>query len=264
MSTLLGSDPATAPQADVRHSEYVLRLADTSLILAQQLSMWVGHAPALEEDLGLANIALDLLGQARLLLSHAASRDGLGHSEDTLAFLRDPADFRNLALVEQPNGDFAQTILRQFLFDVYQDELYSELQASTDASLAAIARKALKETRYHVRYSSGWVIRLGDGTQESHLRLAQALTSLWPYTAEFFDSDALDDSMCRLGVAPNLAALDPRWRTRVKDVLQEATLELPAPAKHRWYGKRGQHGEALSHLLAQMQYLPRRYPGARW
>jgi ring-1,2-phenylacetyl-CoA epoxidase subunit PaaC len=257
-------EPAASPVPDAQRASYVLRLADTSLVLMQQLSMWVGHSPALEEDLGLANIALDLLGQARLLLSHAAALEGSGRNEDELAFLRDPAEFRNLTLVEQPNGDFAHTMLRQLLFDVYQEELFGGLERSNDPDLAAIARKTLKETRYHVRYSSGWVIRLGDGTAESHGRLAQALTSLWPYTAELFDCDALDESMFRLGFAPDLADLKPRWRARVGDVLQEATLALPSPASHHWYGKRGQHGEGLSRLLAEMQYLPRMYPGAQW
>jgi ring-1,2-phenylacetyl-CoA epoxidase subunit PaaC len=266
VSTALGEIDAASPlpAPDASRAEHVLRLGDTSLILMQQLSMWIGHSPALEEDLGLANVALDLLGQARLLLSHASSLDGSGRSEDELAFLRDPADFRNLTLVEQPNGDFAQTILRQFLFDVYQEELFGELQRSADPGLAAIARKTLKEVRYHVRYSSGWVIRLGDGTAESHRRLALALASFWPYTAEFFDVDVLDEAMARRGFAPHLVDLEPRWRARVGDVLQEATLELPSPAKYRWYGKRGQHGEGLSRLLAEMQCLPRMYPGTQW
>lgn len=249
---------------DAERARYVLRLADTSLVLMQQLSLWVGHSPALEEDLGLANIALDLLGQARLLLSHASALDGTGRSEDELAYLRDADEFRNLTLVEQPNGDFAQTMLRQCLFDAYQEELFGELQHCADSELAAIARKTLRETRYHLRYSSGWIIRMGDGTAESHRRLAQALTCLWPYTSELFDSDSLDVSMCGRGFAPDLQELKPRWRARVGDVLQEATLELPAPASHRWYGKRGEHGEGFSRLLADMQSLARRYPGARW
>lgn len=257
-------EPAVAALPDAERARYVLRLADTSLVLVQQLSQWVGHAPALEEDLGLANISLDLLGQARLLLSHASVLDGTGRGEDELAYLRDADEFRNLTLVEQPNGDFAHTMLRQFLFDVYQDELFGELQRCADAELAAIARKTLKETRYHLRYSSGWVIRMGDGTDESHRRLAQALAFLWPYTSEFFDSDSLDESMCRRGFAPDLQALEPRWRARVGEVLQEATLAPPIRARHRWYGKRGQHSEGFSRLLAEMQYLPRRYPGAQW
>ncbi len=258
------AERAPPPVSGDERAEYVLRLADTSLILAQRLSEWVGHAPALEEDLGLANVTLDLLGQARLLLAHAALLEGRGRSEDDLAYLRDPADFRNLLLVEQPNGDFAHTILRQFLVDVYQDELFGGLTGCADPALAAIAAKAVKETRYHVRYSGGWVVRLGDGTAESHGRVARALETLWPYTAELFDADALDRGMAAAGLAPHLSDLVPRWRNRVGDVLSQAMLELPASAKYRWYGKRGQHGEALSRLLAEMQCLQRMHPGARW
>ncbi|HUN25103.1 MAG TPA: 1,2-phenylacetyl-CoA epoxidase subunit PaaC [Steroidobacteraceae bacterium] len=245
-------------------AEFLLRLADTSLILAQQLGAWVGHAPAIEEDLGLANVALDLLGQARLLLTYAGELEGRGRTEDALAFLRDPEEYRNLALAERPNGDFAQTIVRQFLLDAYQHELFGALTSSSDARLAAIAANAARETRYHVRYSGGWVVRLGDGTEDSHARVARALSALWPYTAELFDPDPLDESMAREGVAPPLADLEPGWRAAVGTVLSEARLELPPTAAYRWYGKRGEHGETLGHLLAEMQYLQRAYPGATW
>jgi len=245
-------------------AEYVLRLADTSLVLAQQLGAWVGHAPAIEEDLGLANVALDLLGQARLFLAYAGELEGRGRTADDLAFLRDPQEYRNLALAEQPNGDFAQTIVRQFLLDAYQQELFAALVSSQDPRLGEIAAKAARETRYHVRYSGGWVVRLGDGTQESHGRAARALIELWPYTAELFDADPLDESMAQARIAPSLAALEPGWRAAVGAVLSEARLECPPPAAFRWYGKRGEHGEALGHLLAEMQYLKRAYPGAEW
>ena len=255
----VGSEPSDAERA-----RYVLRLADTSLILAQQLGAWIGHAPALEEDLGLANVALDLLGQGRLLLTYAGELEGRGRDEDALAFLRDPAEFVNLALAEQPNGDFAQTIVRQLLLDAWQIELYEALQRSRDARLAQIAAKAVKETRYHLRYSGGWVVRLGDGTAESHERARQALERLWPFTAELFDADALEQAMAAAGIGPHPAELAPRWRARLEAVLKEATLALPPPASFRWYGKRGEHNEHLGHLLAEMQILQRTYPGARW
>lgn len=243
---------------------YVLRLADTSLILAQRLGGWVGHAPAIEEDLGLANTALDLLGQARLLLSYAGELRGAGQDEDALAFLRDGHEFFNVSLAERPNGDFGHTILRQFLLDAWQCEMYSALSDSTDTRLAQIAAKALKETRYHVRYSGGWVVRLGDGTEESHRRVQTALEDLWPYTTELFDADAVDTEMHACGAGPDLAALRSSWLAQVDAVLQEATLTRPRDAHPIHYGKRGQHGEAFDHLLTEMQALHRAHPGARW
>lgn len=246
------------------HFDYLLRLGDTSLVLAQQLGEWVGHAPALEEDLGLANIALDLLGQARLLLSYAGELEGCGRSEDALAFLRDVPEFRNLTLAEQPNGDFGKTIARQFLIDAYQRELYAALSYSKDARLAGIAAKALKETEYHWRFSSRWLVRLGDGTQESHRRVEVALAELWPYTNEFFDADATDRAMEEAGIAPALAELESRWRPAVLAVIGEATLTVPSERGKLTAGKRGQHGETLGYLLADMQFLQRAYPGAQW
>jgi len=246
------------------HFDYLLRLGDTSLVLAQQLGEWVGHAPALEEDLGLANIALDLLGQARLLLSYAGELEGCGRDEDALAFLRDVPQFRNLALAEQPNGDFAATIVRQFLLDAYQRELYGDLSHSKDGRLAGIAAKALKETQYHWRFSSRWLVRLGDGTEESHRRVELALAELWPYTNEMFDVDATDRAMEEAGVGPSLAAIEPRWRAAVLAILVEATLVAPKDRGKLTAGKRGLHGEALGFLLADMQFLQRAYPGAQW
>jgi ring-1,2-phenylacetyl-CoA epoxidase subunit PaaC len=244
--------------------EYVLRLADTSLILGQQLTGWIGHSPALEEDLGLANIALDLVGQARLLLTYAAELEGRGRSEDDLAFLRDPAEFRCAQLVQQPNGDFADTLVRQFLFDAWQIELYAGLTASRDERLAQIAAKALKEIRYHLRFSAGWVVRLGDGTSESHERAQRALNELWPFTNELCTADALDLEMLENGVAPDLAHLQRAWSARVDEVLTEATLARPAAQSYRWFGKRGEHGEHLGYVLADMQFLQRSFPGATW
>ncbi|MDE2050804.1 MAG: phenylacetate-CoA oxygenase subunit PaaC [Gammaproteobacteria bacterium] len=243
---------------------YVLRLADTSLVLGQRLGEWVGHAPALEEDLALANIALDLIGQARLLLAYAGEIEGRGRDEDALAFLRDAPQFCNVSLAEQPNGGFGRTIVRQFLLDAWQLELYEALAGSADARLAEIAAKALKETRYHLRFSAGWLVRLGDGTAESHARVSQALAALWRFTEELLTPDALDEQMAAAGVAPPLATLRPRWEGRVAEVLEEATLKRPEAARHPWHGKRGVHTEHLGHMLAEMQHLPRTYPGARW
>jgi len=243
---------------------YVLRLADTSLVLGQRLGEWVGHAPALEEDLGLANISLDLIGQSRLLLSYACELEGRGRSEDDLAYLREQSEFLNLALVEQPNGDFGQTIVRQMLIDAFQLELYAALQQSSDPRLAEIAAKALKETRYHFRYSAGWVARLGDGTDESYARVQASLDNLWRFTRELFAADEVDEAMVQAKVAPPLAELAPRWSARVDEVLQEATLKRPVDVPYKWHGKRGQHSEHLGYLLAEMQSLHRAHPGAAW
>jgi ring-1,2-phenylacetyl-CoA epoxidase subunit PaaC len=243
---------------------YVLRLGDTSLILAQRLSEWVGHAPVLEEELSLANLALDLLGQARYLLSYAGELEGRGRDEDALAFLRTEAEFRNVQLAEQPNGDFACTIVRQVLLDVFQVELYDRLQHSRDTRLGGIAATALRESLYHVRYSTGWLTRLGDGTEESHARTQAALERLWPFTRELCDSDAIDAEMCAEGLAPDLREVREAWTSRVAAALRAATLAPPAETSFSWYGKRGEHGEHLGHLLTQMQYLQRTYPGARW
>jgi ring-1,2-phenylacetyl-CoA epoxidase subunit PaaC len=261
--------PAVAPRSastasDTKRSRYVLRLADTSLILGQRLGEWVGHAPALEEDLGLANLSLDLIGQARLLLTYAGELEGRGRNEDQLAFLRDGTDFFNVALAEQPNSDFGRTIVRQCLLDAWQLELYTELQHSTDRRLAEIAAKALKETQYHFRYSANWLVRLGDGTEESQSRVQGALDDLWRFTAELFVADALDDEMAALGVAPDLSKLRARWLTRIDAVLREATLTRPADVSYPWHGKRGQHSEHLCYLLAEMQFMQRTYPGSQW
>ena len=261
MSAVTPAGDMPAPEVRFR---YVQRLADASLILAQRLGELIGHAPALEEDLGIANIGLDLLGQARLLLAYAGEIEGRQRTEDALAFLREHRDFRNPILVEQPNGDFGQTIVRQFLFDAWQFELYDRLIASRDTHLAGIAEKALKETRYHLRYSANWLVRLGDGTEESHERAQRALDNLWPFTAELFDPDATDEAMMRAGIAPDYSAVRASWNERVSAVLAEATLERPADRPYLWYGSKGDHSEHLGHLLSQMQYLQRTYPGASW
>jgi len=252
-----------APPEDA-HFRYVLRLADTALVLGQRLGEWVGHAPALEEDLGLANLALDLLGEARLLLTYASELEGRARDEDALAFLREAEEFANLALAEQPNGDFAHTIVRQWLIDCWQLEIYQALLNSQDARLAAIAAKALKETRYHYRFSSGWLVRLGDGTAESHGRMQRALDDLWCFTAEFFAPDEVDERMSAAGIAPPLTRLAAPWSARVEEDLRLATLKRPPVQPYPWHGKRGVHTEHLSHMLAEMQHLQRTYPGGRW
>lgn len=255
---------APASPGDPALLRYLLRLGDSSLMLGQRLGEWVGHAPAVEEDLGLANIALDKIGQARLLLAYAGEVEGRGRGEDEIAFLRDHGEYLNPVLVEQPNGDFGQTIVRQVLIDAYQLELYERLASSADARLAAIAAKTVKETRYHLRYSGGWLVRLGDGTAESHARVQDALERLWPYTVELFAEDEVDRAMADGGIAPPLAAIQAAWSVRIDGILDEATLVRPRDRPYAWFGKRGEHSEHLGYLLAEMQYLQRTYPGARW
>jgi len=255
------SAPDSLPDMTFR---LALRLGDTSLVLGQRLAEWVGHSPALEEDLGLANLSLDLVGQARLLLSYAGEIEGQGRDEDELAFFRDAPEFVNLTLAEQPNGDFGRTIVRQCLLDAWQLEVYEGLMSSSDTRLASIAAKAIKETRYHFRFSSGWLVRLGDGTEESHRRVQDALNELWRFTTELFAADEVDDALAAAAVAPALAVLQPRWLARIDEVLQEATLVRPPAVPYQWHGKRGVHTEHLGHMLAEMQHLQRTYPGAQW
>ncbi len=243
---------------------YVLRLADTNLVLAQRLGEWVGHAPALEEDLGLANVSLDLLGQARLLLARAGELEGKGRGEDQLAYLREESEYFNLTLVEQPNGDFGDTIVRQFLFDAWQLGLYEALAGSRDAVLAAIAAKGEREAAYHLRYSGGWLVRLGDGTAESHARVADSLARLWPFTNELFHDDDVDRAAAAAGIGVLPSALAAGWSSRVDEALADATLARPAPSSFAWYGKQGRHSEHLGYLLAEMQSLHRAHPGATW
>ncbi len=259
-----GGRPAGGSAGAEALFRYLLRLGDTSLVLGQRLGEWIGHAPALEEDLGLANLALDLVGQARLILTYAAEVEGKGRDEDALAFLRDAPQFMNLTLAEQPNGDFAQTIVRQVLLDAWQLEVYESLSKSADTRLAAIAAKVVKESRYHFRFSSGWLIRLGDGTEESHRRTQDAVNSLWRFTDELFAPDEVDEQMAAAGVVPHLEELQPRWSAHIDEVFREATLQRPASARYPWHGKRGVHTEHLGHMLAEMQHLQRTYPGAQW
>jgi ring-1,2-phenylacetyl-CoA epoxidase subunit PaaC len=227
-------------------------MGDNCLILSQRLAEWCGHGPVIEEDIALTNVALDLLGQARLWLSCAGN-------EDQLAFLRDAREFRNFLLVEQPNGDYADTTARQFYFDVWHYWVLQDLRASSDERIAAIAEKALKEVTYHVERSSDWVIRLGDGTSESHARMQRALDSLWTYTGEMFEMDEVDRA-----VGIDLQCVHERWLQQVTATLQQATLSLPREQWMQSGGKRGAHTEKLGYLLAEMQFLQRAYPGAQW
>lgn len=243
---------------------YTLRLADNALILGHRLSEWIGRAPLLEEELALGNVALDLIGQARALYAYAGTVEGKGRDEDALAYLRDAHDFRNVLLVEQPNGDFAQTIVRQFLYSAFMHPFWRALMHSRDAALAAIAAKAEKEAAYHLRHASEWLIRLGDGTAESHRRAQAALDELWPYAGEMFESDAVEQALIADGVAADPAPLRAEWQRRVASVLAEATLTKPAASWMQSGGRSGRHSEHLGHLLAEMQFLQRAYPGATW
>jgi ring-1,2-phenylacetyl-CoA epoxidase subunit PaaC len=253
---------------DERLFQYLLRLGDSPLILAQRLGEWVGHGPVLEEDIAQANVGLDLLGQARLWLAYAGQVEARwappGRDEDQLAFLRDGGDFHNLLLVEQPNGSFADTTARQFLFDAWHLLLLRALAGSQDEHLAGIAAKGAKEAAYHVERSGDWVIRLGDGTQESHARMQAAIDDLWMYTGEMFTPDATELALIDAGIAADVRTLAAPWRERVDAVLAEATLNVPADTFMQQGGKRGLHTEHLGHLLAEMQVLQRAYPGARW
>ncbi len=244
--------------------EYLLRLGDNCLILGHRLSEWVGHAPVLEEDLGLANVALDLLGQAQHWLGLAAEIEGEGRDADWFAFRRDAGDFRNALLVEQPNGDFSHTMARQLYFDLWHVLLLVNLQNSMHAGIAGIAAKAHKEARYHLERSGDWVIRLGDGTEESHRRMQEAINELWNFTGELFESDAVEEVLAAEGVAADAGRIAASWRKQLGDILTEATLDLPQENWMRHGGRRGIHSEHLGFLLAEMQFLQRAYPDARW
>jgi ring-1,2-phenylacetyl-CoA epoxidase subunit PaaC len=243
---------------------YALRLGDDALVLAQRLGEWSARAPELEEEMALANVALDLLGQARALLTHAGELEGAGRDEDALAYLRGEREFLNALLVEQPNGDFAQTIVRQLLFSAYQHELYGALRASSDPLLAGVAGKAVKEVAYHRDHALTWTLRLGDGTDESHARMQRALERLWPYADELFEPDALTDRLAAEGVAVDPAALRPAWEAFVLDALARATLTPPQGDWRPSGGRAGRHEEALGFLLAELQHLHRSHPGATW
>lgn len=243
---------------------YVLSLADDSLVAAQRMGEWVASAPQLEEDVALANIGLDLLGQARSLLSYAGRVEGLGRDEDALAYLRDERDFLNVQLVERANGDFAVTMARLLLLSTYQELLYAALSASTDPELAAIAAKAVKEVAYHRDHATMWVLRLGDGTPVSHERMQAGLDAEWPYAAELFDGAHLSPDLLAAGVAVDPGGFHDTWHQRVADVVERATLSLPAVRPAVTGGRRGIHTEQMGFLLAEMQHLARSHPGASW
>lgn len=243
---------------------YALRLGDDSLILGQRLSEWCGHAPALEVDLSLANVALDQIGQATHFLNLAGDLEGEGRDGDALAFRRDVMDFTNCLLVEQPNGDFAQTIARQFLFSHYQVLLFEKLAAARDTRFAAIAAKAAKEVAYHATLASDWVVRLGDGTDASKARMIAGLDWMWRFTDELFAMDDVDAAAIKAGAGVDRASLRAAWNARIDSVLAEATLVRPASRRATTGGRIGHHTEHLGHLLSDMQFLQRAYPGATW
>ena len=245
--------------------DWLCRMGDNTLILGHRLSEWCGHGPALEEDIALANTALDLIGQTQMWLALAAEVEGAGRSADDLAYLRDAMRFRNLKLVELPNGDMAMTLMREFLFDAFHFELLTALTKSSSPRVAEIAAKALKEVSYHLERASDLVVRLGDGTTESHERMQAALDRLWPYTGEMFAADGVDEAVAEAGIAPKLSDMLPLWQRAVDDVLSEATLTRPdRKFDAQTGGKQGRHTEHLGYLLAEMQFLQRAYPGAKW
>jgi ring-1,2-phenylacetyl-CoA epoxidase subunit PaaC len=264
----LNADPAVAPRV-----RYLLRLGDTCLVHGQRLAEWCGHAPVLEEDIALTNIALDLIGQARAVLTLAGQVDGRGHDEDRLAFLRDERDYLNPTLVELPNAlrpgehqgrDFAFTVVRNALVAVLMRLLWERLESSADAELAAIAGKAVKEARYHEQHSGDWLVRLGDGTDESKARCQAALTQAWLYVPEWFEVDAVDDAAKASGLGPRWADLREPWQAAIRSLLDEAGLVAPAEARFRSTGRQGVHSEHMGYLLAEMQHLQRAYPGGAW
>lgn len=244
--------------------EFLLRMGDTTLILGHRVSEWCGHAPALEEDIALANTALDLIGQTRLWLGLAGEVEGKGRSADDLAYLRDGFEFRNILLVERPNGDFGKTLMRQFLFDAWHYLSLKGLQGSSDRRVAEIAEKSFKEVSYHLDRSRDLVIRLGDGTDESNRRMQEALDDLWPYTGEMFAADAVGETLAETGIAPDPRGLKAGWDAIVAEALDEGTLRKPADAFMHTGGRRGVHTEHLGYILSQMQFLQRAYPGASW
>ncbi len=239
--------------------DYTLHLADNSLILGQRNSEWCGHGPVLEQDIAITNISLDLIGQSRNFYQHAATLIGNGATEDSLAYLRKEREFKNFLLVEQPNGDWAQTILRQFFFSQYQYLLFEQLQSNPDPQLAAIAEKSLKEVAYHLRWSSEWVIRLGDGTEESHRRISKGIDDLWRYTGEMFLPAVYEKE---IGI--DFTGIKNAWYEKVRNIFDEATLVLPEKVFMQTGGKEGKHTEHLGYILTELQYMQRAYPGCEW
>jgi ring-1,2-phenylacetyl-CoA epoxidase subunit PaaC len=244
--------------------QYLLRIADTALILAQRTAEWTGHAPVLEEDIALANIGLDLLGQARGLLTRAGELEGAGHDEDQLAFLREERDYRNVTLVELPRGDFAVTVMRNTIMSSFFKLLWSRLLESSDAEVAAIAGKAIKEARYHQQHSADWLVRLAQGTEESMQRTTKALGDLWPYTSELFADDKVDEAAAHSALGPRWSELKDAWLAETKAIFDEAGLAMPTTTPFLSTGKRGVHSEHMGFILTDMQYLQRAFPGGVW
>jgi ring-1,2-phenylacetyl-CoA epoxidase subunit PaaC len=250
---------------EAQHLQAILRLGDDALVLGQRLSEWCGHGPILEEDIALTNVALDLIGQARNLYTLAGNREGQGRDEDALAYFRTDREFQNHLLVEQPNGHFGDTVVRQMFYDAFALERYSFLARQTvDPELAGIAAKAVKELQYHWGHSSQWVIRLGDGTEESHAKVQESVNALWGYTGEMFMADDVDAACAEAGLLPDLKGVQRAWSIRVADCLSQATLSQPEDGWMQSGGKQGIHSEHLSYMLAEMQVLPRTYPNASW
>jgi ring-1,2-phenylacetyl-CoA epoxidase subunit PaaC len=247
---------------DSNYKELLFRISDSTLILGQRLAEWCGHGPILEEDIALTNISLDLIGQSRLIYSHMGEKEG--KSEDDYAFLRDANEFRNLLIVEQENGDFAQTIARQYFFSNYYTLYLEGLCESKDDFLREFAARSIKEVRYHVKHCREWLFRLGDGTEESHKRMQAAVNEMWPYTGECFMSDDLDDTMADLGVAPSLESIQTAWQNQVEADMEVATLSIPEKAWMHKGSREGIHTEKLGFILSDMQWLQRAYPGAEW
>ena len=263
---------------------YILHIADSNLILTQRNAAWCGHGPILEQDIAITNITLDLIGQSRNLYQYAAilineknnklsetptpsfleNPEDDGATEDSLAYLRKEREYKNLLLVEQENGDWAQTIVRQFFYSIYQYLLYEKMQSSSDEQLAGIAAKSLKEVTYHVKWSSEWVIRLGDGTAESKQKMQHAIKELWPYTGEMFIPADYEAAMIKAGIAPDVSLLQAQWMEKISAVFTEATLEIPENIFMHTGGKNGVHSEKLGYILSDLQYLQRTYPGAAW
>jgi ring-1,2-phenylacetyl-CoA epoxidase subunit PaaC len=243
---------------------YTLRRADDALILGHRLSEWCGHAPMLEEDMALANMGLDLLGQARELYTYAAKVEGRGNDEDKFAYLRDVRQYRNLLLLEQPNGDFARTMVRQFFYAAFADLYWRAMMRSSDMTLAAIAAKSEKESAYHLRHSSEWIIRLGDGTEESHRRAQAAIDELWAFTGEMFSGDDSERGLIDAGIAIDPGPLRSPWLKTITGVVSEATLALPESNWMQQGGRSGRHSEHLGHLLSELQSMQRTFPGATW
>jgi ring-1,2-phenylacetyl-CoA epoxidase subunit PaaC len=244
--------------------KYILHLGDDTLILGHRNSEWCGHGPVLEQDIAITNISLDLIGQARYFYQYAAQLKADGSTEDSLAYLRKEREFKNCLLTEQPNGDWAKTILRQFFFSAYQQLLYQQLENSRDEQLAAIAAKSLKEVNYHLRWSSEWVVRLGDGTEESNQRMRKAINELWMYTGELFAFTDYELKVKTEGTGSDLLLIKPKWEQRVKEVFEEATLPVPEGVFQHVGGKEGKHTEYLGYILAELQFMQRAYPGCEW